>query len=873
LFARVVEFLRELTTEHPAIIVLEDFHWADQASLDLLQHVALRIEHLRVLLVATYRDDEVTRGHLLFRYLPTLVRDSGATRIHLRRLDHAETDALVVRSYALPQHDRERLTSYVFSRSEGNPLFTGELLQSFEADATLRRAASEERWTLGDLSGRHVPPLVQQVIEARLVHLSPEARDIVNVAAVIGEDVPLDVLARVIGAGADAMPPGIDEAFDARVLVESGNTATLRFSHGLVREALLDGLSPLRRRGWHRRVAEALAESARPDPDAVAHHFQQAGDDRALLWLLRAGLRSERSYAFNMAAERYMSALELLGDDDHDMRRRGWLLFRIGNLMSLSDRVRSLAAFEEAAHIGNATSDRMLTAYAHGRFSLILTQIGDARASLSEVQMSVEEFDRLTSADLPADEELLALGFVPATMPRMNPLRGELVRAMAVAGGVTEALQVGEPFMEHADASSSDLTASMGIGEAWYGLGTAYAVLGRPNEARRAAAQSRAWFQRLGEYAWVNNAISLDLWIVLWYETDQIMERNRLVSDANASWQKAIGALSNESAEADTDFWTQLLDGRWDNVARQAPAGLAGHALVSWRMDAVNALSTLAVWRGAYQQASDLIASVLPDGPSVQVRTLPFVHTSRMLRIAACVARHNQDAPAMRAWLDAHDRWLRTTGSVLGRAEGSLLWSSYHKATGDRARALQAAKLALEQAEQPRQPHVLLLVHRAVGNLHRTEGRYAAAEEHLQSALGLAQTCGAPFERALTQVALAQLRIATGDHAGAQSLLASAQAVCETLGARPTLAHIDALSAQSTNAASSTKSAPFPVGLTAREVDVLRLIANGLTDAEAGAQLFISPRTISTHLTSIYSKIGVSSRYAAARFANEHGIV
>jgi DNA-binding CsgD family transcriptional regulator len=873
LFARSVEFLRDLTAERPLIILLEDLHWADQASLDLLHHVALRVEHLKVLLIATYRDDEVIRSNLLFRYLPGLVRDSRALRITLRRLDRDATDALVTRRYPLEERDRERLAGYIFNRSEGNPLFASELLQSFEADATLRPDVANARWTVGDLSSRHVPPLVQQVIEARLARLSDAARSVVDVAAVIGEDVPLGVLTRVTGENAATMAPGVDEAFDARVLIESDSVGVLRFTHGLVREALHDSLSPWRRREWHQRVAEALADLARPNPDAIAHHFQQAGDDRVLPWLLQAGLRAERSYAFVMAAERYAAALDVLSTTDQDTRWRGWLLFRIGMLVHLSDRERCLLCFEEAARIGNAIGDRMLAAYARARHSLLLMQVGDARAGLNEMRSSVDAFDQLVPADLPDDEGLIALGLVPSELPRWNPFRGDLIRSVAVLGLVAEAIEIGEPYVANADSTTRDPVEIKAIGEAWYGLGTAYFVLGQLDAARRATEQSREWYQRLGDYAWVNNALSLELWIVLWYETDHVVERNRLVAEANAAWRKATGALSTESAEADTDFWTQLLDGRWENVARQAPAGLAGHALITWRLDAANALSTLAVSRGDYQRALRYVTSVLADGPAVSPGTLPFVHTSRMLRIAACAACYSGDLPAARAWLESHDRWQAVSDGVLGRAEGTLLWSSYHAGIGDRATARSLAEQALDQATQPRQPHAMLLAHRTLGRLDRADGRHTDADEHLAAALALADACGAPYERALTLLEFAELRIATGDPNAARPLLAEVHAICEPLGAARALEQAAALAERLVSAAATAKPEQrVPGGLSARELDVLRLIAQGLTDAEAAERLFISRRTVSTHLSSIYSKLGVSSRHAATRFADEHGL-
>jgi DNA-binding NarL/FixJ family response regulator len=126
-----------------------------------------------------------------------------------------------------------------------------------------------------------------------------------------------------------------------------------------------------------------------------------------------------------------------------------------------------------------------------------------------------------------------------------------------------------------------------------------------------------------------------------------------------------------------------------------------------------------------------------------------------------------------------------------------------------------------------------------------------------------------PYERALTLFALAELRAAIGDRPAVLALLDKVRAICEPLSARPALARADALVAA---VAATPVSAVYPAGLTAREVEVLRLVARGLTDAQVAERLFVSPATVKTHLRSVYGKLDVPSRTAAARFATENGL-
>lgn len=169
----------------------------------------------------------------------------------------------------------------------------------------------------------------------------------------------------------------------------------------------------------------------------------------------------------------------------------------------------------------------------------------------------------------------------------------------------------------------------------------------------------------------------------------------------------------------------------------------------------------------------------------------------------------------------------------------------------------------------PAQPLVLLATHRFAAQLDIEAGQYADAEQHLDEALALADACAAPFERALTLLTRAELRATTGAIDDALAVVDQVNDICVPLGARPTLARADALAAR----LSATPVAPgHAAGLSAREVEVLRLVARGLSDAEVAEQLFLARRTVNTHLTSIYTKLDVNNRAAATRWAIEHGI-
>lgn len=167
-----------------------------------------------------------------------------------------------------------------------------------------------------------------------------------------------------------------------------------------------------------------------------------------------------------------------------------------------------------------------------------------------------------------------------------------------------------------------------------------------------------------------------------------------------------------------------------------------------------------------------------------------------------------------------------------------------------------------------RQPLALIAAHRILGQLATDDGRLDEAADHLAASLELARACIAPFEQAQSLLALAELAARSGQHNEAQRLIGEVRAICEPMEAQRLLALTDDLDARLQAMAD-----PRPAGLTAREIDVLRLVSQGLTNAAVADQLYISQRTVTSHLTSIYTKIGVNNRAEATRYAIESDII
>lgn len=472
---------------------------------------------------------------------------------------------------------------------------------------------------------------------------------------------------------------------------------------------------------------------------------------------------------------------------------------------------------------------------------------------------------------LPAGDRAEPLGYDPAatylSSIGINHRRGTLPWFLAAAGRLDEAQAIGEAFlMRVAKAPPSGALVLAATGHAAQGMGIVHATLGRPKEARAAFSQARDAYGRLDHHAVIAFTLLGELTdVMLPYGTAEVAERRRLAAEAEAALRRAGGAFAAGVSPRRAWLGTLYLEGRWAEV-REIAGDISVHGNYFLRRTVTGVLGPMAREQGEPKLAWALIHSLLPQGTATVPGGCVFNDALLCQRLAANLEIDRGYLPGALAWLRENDRWLDWNGSVLGRAENHTVWARYHRATGDLTRASQRAVKAVRAASQPMQPLALLTAHRLSGELAGTDVP-TAAEEHFSRALALADACATPYERALALLGLAELRAASGHSAEATALVDEIRDICVPLDARRPLRRADAIARTMVGAATTSRVA---AGLTQREVEVLQLVALGLTDAEVADRLSISPRTVSQHLRSIYPKIDVGSRAGATRFALEH---
>jgi DNA-binding CsgD family transcriptional regulator len=853
LFGEMRGFFVEIARERPLVILLDDVHWADAASFDLLRLVARQLASVPFLLLITYRNDEVTREHPLYRLVPMLVREALAVRIDLSTLGHDDVCALIDHAYRLPAADTSRLAAHLQERAEGNPFFVGELLRSLEGTVLLPTAAGA--WKLGALERTRLPVLLRQVIDARLARLGAEAEALLAVAAIIGQVVPLALWATVSKATEETLLSFVERAVAANIMDASADGLAVRFTHALIREALYDGVLPPRRRVWHGQIGEALlAQDEAPDPDAVAYHLNQAGDRRAVVWLTRAGERAQRAFAWRTAALRFGTALSLLECDDASLNERGWLRFRLALMRRFEDPGAGVVDLEEAERLGWASDDRALVAFARFHQGMLHCQGDDFRRGIGAEEAGIAMLDALSPADR---ARLAALETTTDPLDAQNG-RGELTLALAETGRLERARTLGE----HIIGLPPEQTRGS-RGDAYYGLGFAYAALGQPDAARRAFSRAREIFGADDYRSMVTASLFDELMaVILPYWIDQPQERQRVETELSESFAALDGVVDQRSARS-ARVVSSVLDGVWAEAFEQSSVRFMRRAIPAL-------LAPLARHQGNAALAWSLVREGLPAGPETAPEDSAG-YTLPLRTLAVALALDADDWDAARRWLASLDHWLDWSGSVLGQADAHLCWAAYHRAIGEHAQASARALKALAAAGAPRQPLTLLAAHRLLGELDLAAGRPIGAEAQLAAALALADACGARHERALTLLTLAEVLRVRGDVSAARAHLDTVRTLCRPMEAAVTLAQADALEAR-LQTRSTAPPEHLPAGLTLREAEVLRLLATGLANAEIARRLSLSPRTVNAHLTTIYGKLDVTSRGAAIRFALDHDL-
>ncbi len=356
-FAALVRLVGHLAEMRPLLVVVEDLHWSDETSLDFLLMLARRVVSLPILLLLTFRSDDVNPE--LRHLLAQLDRERLAAEMRLAPLTRGEVDLMLGAIFDLQRPARAEFRDGIYTLTEGNPFFIEELLKSLTAAGEVFYA---DPWRDPvPLLGRHIPRTVQDAIQRRVGRLSAAAHELLVVAAVAGRRFDVSVLQAILGCDEAGLVARIRELIAAQLVVEE-SADQFHFRHALTQQAVYGALLARERRTLHRAVAETLERWSSPDAEAnvadLAHHFFEAGAWlKAQAYARRAGERALALYTPRAAVALFTRALEAahLGDLASALevyRARGLAYETIGDFAS------ARADHEMALRLAEATGER-----------------------------------------------------------------------------------------------------------------------------------------------------------------------------------------------------------------------------------------------------------------------------------------------------------------------------------------------------------------------------------------------------------------------------------------------------------------------------------------------------------------------------------
>ncbi|MGI9557593.1 MAG: AAA family ATPase, partial [Solirubrobacterales bacterium] len=342
LFDSVSNFIVNAARRDPLTIVLDDLHVADKPSLLLLQFLTTRLADAHVLLLCTYRDDELEANDALSETLGILSRGPGYQRMRLSGLSEPEVRALLENVSQQPVDDAEgrALLEAVYSESEGNPFFIEEIIRHLVESGRVYRS-DDGVWTsdVTRISDLGIPRGIRDAIGRRIGRLPESSKETLEIAAVLGREFGLEQLARVTEGQRDVVAGRLSVAGDDILVPVESDVDRFRFAHAAVRDTLYEGLEADRRLQLHRQAGEALeelyADRIESHLGELTHHFVEAAPggetEKAADYAWWAGERASAQHAYEDAAHHFEQALSLLQEGDEEPVPRCELLLGLGD--------------------------------------------------------------------------------------------------------------------------------------------------------------------------------------------------------------------------------------------------------------------------------------------------------------------------------------------------------------------------------------------------------------------------------------------------------------------------------------------------------------------------------------------------------------
>jgi predicted ATPase/DNA-binding CsgD family transcriptional regulator len=847
LHSAVTDLLVASGRQAPLLLALEDLHWADPPTLMLLRHLARSRGEARLLILATFRDPEAETVPELPDALADLRRSEDVVRLRLAGLTADEVREFVRRAAEgdlgaeLPE-----LASTISELTDGNPFLVCELWRMLLDTGSVVVESGTAR-LLVPATELGTPESVREVLGQRLSRLGDFTSEVLELAAIAGPEFELSVLERAATGEAEAVSSALEEAVASGMIAEvPGRRLTYRFTHELVRRALYDRLSALRRAEHHLRVAQALEVVRGATPGRgladLAYHFTAAAplgeSSRAIRYNVLAAEAASATLAFEEAAARLETALEL---GISEKAEQGRVLLDLGTAhRRAGEWLDAREAFAAAAEIARALGDAEM---------LARSAIGFEEACWRPRIAEQEALGLL-------EEAAAALGGAETSVRVM--VLAELACALADHGHHERSAATREEAIGLARRIDDRHGLATMLMRAYWARGTSthQEVLDMLAEARELAEALVDVEVRAEAIAWrVPTFVAL---------SDLASARTELVSLVEAAEQTRQPFMLYVAEQYGSAF--ALCDGRLAEAEERAERAYELSRMMAGRdASGVYGIQMFGVRReqGRLAELAPVLRLLAREGresdgawkPALAAALVELGMESEARRVLAHILADGLEPLRHSLWL-ASLTYLADAATVGGERVAELVY----------------------QALEPHAGGTLMIGHlvacygsadRYLGMLAAVLGDWGRAEQHFEAALELDRRIDAPTWLAHTAYEYGRMLLArkkAENRGRAATLLREAAALTEQIG-------MPALSGRVAKLGLPVGRVELPDGLSPREVQILGLVARGLSNRQVGEQLLISEHTAANHVRSILRKTGCANRTEAASYAHRHGLV
>jgi DNA-binding CsgD family transcriptional regulator len=827
--------LAAMVSRRPAAMLLDDLQWSDEATLELLATLAPLLPEMPLLVVAAYRSDEVPRAHPLRRLRHDLRRERALAELAVEPLSGPETALLVEQLLGAPPSST--LGRALHDRTGGIPFFVEELTAALTAGGRLRPGSGGPELDLdGDVP---LPQTVRDAVRLQTAVLSDAARAATEAAAVAGASFDVDLVAAL------GSEEGLGELVAGGLVVET-EAGVAAFRHPLTRDAIYDDVPWLRRRTLHRALAGALQERGHDGAEIAAHWLAARDAPRALRALLDAIDARASMHAYRDATQLGRQALDLWPEGERSaeriavVERHARYAELAGDLGEAARAQREVVAARRAEGVGRALAD------AERRIAGIYALQGDRERALTARRVAAEAFAANGLPGEAAAERLVAAGYLQsagqhtaaaetARIAGEEAIRAERADLRARAMGLEGvAIAKGGAFDDGVEIIRAGLALALEheltpeAAEVYQRLGTAHEIT--------------------GDYGGARGAIGTAIGLCEPGQLEQVcLSCMAYVLRELGDWDQAQELCDGLIARGDAPDETLVADG---------------------------VLGAVHLWRGQVEAARPLLTRSLETASRLDVVSMQCDSAAALAWLAAAEGDHER---ARELCLLVLQRWSRSEDHHY--AVWGLRWAAAWFARNELLADARACAEALSGiAASAGHPDALAALAHALGETALAEGDSDAAAQQISRAVELHEDLDIPFERAQVLLRGGVAFAAARDRETALARFAEAHRLARRLGALPLAAEAAAeivLLGEPLERYIGKRGAADHEngGLSRRELEVMQLVAVGLTNREIASRLVLSTRTIDMHVRSILNKLRCRTRTEAAARAADLGLL